>query len=93
MSQDQILVPGAGHNSRNIAGDELKLLVERVERIEAEMKDLRDDRKDVYGEAKARGYDVRTMRKLVAARKLDSAAFKEMRALEEVYLDALDMLS
>lgn len=78
-----------GHNS---GGAELKLLVERIERIEAEQKDLSADKKDVYAEGKSRGFDPRTMRKVVAIRKLDKSAFQEMRALEDAYLSAMGLL-
>lgn len=84
------MTEGPGHNS--VAADELRLMIERIERIEGEMKALRDDRKDAYAEGKARGYDPRTMRTVVAARKLDRSAFAEIRALEDTYLSALGLL-
>ena len=52
-----------GHNS--VAGDRLRLLIERIERLEEEKKGISDDIKDVYGEAKATGFDVKTMRAIV----------------------------
>jgi uncharacterized protein (UPF0335 family) len=83
------MTAGPGHNS--VAADELRLLIERVERVEEEIDELRADRKDVYAEAKARGYDPRTMRKVVALRKLETQVRQERRALEETYLSALGM--
>ena len=56
----------------SIAADELRLLIERIERLEEEKKAIADDVKDVYGEAKARGYDTKTMRAIVRLRKMES---------------------
>ena len=51
----------------NVAADQLRLLIERIERLEEEKKGVADDIKDVYGEAKATGFDTKTMRQVVAA--------------------------
>jgi uncharacterized protein (UPF0335 family) len=74
-----------------IAADELRLLIERVERLECEKKALQDDIKDVYGEAKARGYDTKTMRAIVRLRKMETQARQEAEALLETYKAALGM--
>jgi uncharacterized protein (UPF0335 family) len=74
-----------------IAADELRLLIERVERFEEEKKALQDDIKDVYAEAKARGYDTKTMRRIVALRKMESTAREEAAALLETYASALGL--
>ena len=50
----------------NVAADQLRLFIERIERLEEEKKGIADDVKDVYAEAKANGYDTKTMRKIVA---------------------------
>jgi uncharacterized protein (UPF0335 family) len=84
-------MPGQGHNS--VAADELRLLIERVERVEEEMKGLRDDRKDIYAEGKARGYDPRMMRQMVRERKMEKNARDEHYALEETYREAMSLLS
>lgn len=76
-----------GDNS--IAADELRLLVERIERIEGEEKELRADKKDVYAEGKSRGYDAATMRKIVRLRKMEPHDRQEQQALLETYLAAL----
>jgi uncharacterized protein (UPF0335 family) len=87
------MAEGIGHNSEGaIAADELRLLIERIERLEEEKKAIADDVKDVYGEAKARGYDTRTMRGIVRERKMEKNARDERRALMDAYLAALDML-
>jgi uncharacterized protein (UPF0335 family) len=73
-----------GHNS--VAGDQLRLLIERVERLEEEKQGITDDIKDVYGEAKAVGFDPKIMKKLVALRKKDADTRKEEAALLDLYL-------
>jgi uncharacterized protein (UPF0335 family) len=75
----------------NVAADELRLLIERVERLEEEKKALSDDIKDVYAEAKARGYDTKTMRAIVRLRKMETQARQEAEALLETYKAALGM--
>jgi uncharacterized protein (UPF0335 family) len=56
----------------NVAADELRLLIERIERLEEEKKAIADDVKDVYAEGKARGYDTKTMRAIVRLRKMET---------------------
>jgi len=75
----------------SIAADELRLLIERIERLEGEKKDKSDDIKDVYGEAKARGYDPKTMRTVIRLRKMENQARQEAEAMVETYLHALGM--
>lgn len=75
----------------NIAADELRLLIERIERLEEEKKAIGDDVKDVYGEAKARGYDTKTMRAIVRLRKMEKNARQEAEMMLETYMQALGM--
>ena len=75
----------------NVAADELRLLIERIERLEEEKKAIADDVKDVYGEAKARGYDPKTMRTIVRLRKMETNARQEAEAMIETYMQALGM--
>ena len=72
--------------------DRLRLLVERVERLEEEKKGISDDIKDVYLEAKAVGYDVKIMRKIVALRKMPVDDRREMEAILDLYKNALGLL-
>lgn len=58
----------------NIACDELRLLIERVEKLEEEERGLKEDKRDVYAEAKSRGYDVKAMREIVRLRR-EAGAF------------------
>ncbi len=74
-----------------IAADELRLLIERIERLEEEKKAIADDVKDVYGEAKARGYDTKTMRAVIRLRKMEANARQEAEAMLETYMQALGM--
>ncbi|RXR27546.1 DUF2312 domain-containing protein [Sphingobium fluviale] len=73
----------------NVAADQLRLFIERIERLEEEKKGIADDIKDVYSEAKATGYDVKTMRAIVRLRKLESHVRQEAEALLETYKSAL----
>lgn len=73
----------------NVAADQLRLLIERIERLEEEKKGIADDIKDVYGEAKSTGYDVKTIRTIVRLRKMENHARQEAEALLETYKAAL----
>jgi len=75
--------------TNNIAGQELLSFIERTERLDAEIKDLQDDKKEVYAEAKGRGYDVPTIKKIVQRRRQDPDARSEQEALLELYEDAI----
>jgi uncharacterized protein (UPF0335 family) len=74
-----------------VAADQLRLFVERIERLEEEIHGLQDDRKDVYAEAKANGYDVKTMRAIVRLRRVEKNARQEADALLETYRAALGL--
>ena len=75
----------------NATDDRLRLLIERIERLEEEKKGIADDVRDVYSEAKANGYDTRTMRAIVRLRKMESNARQEADALMETYRSALGL--
>lgn len=77
-----------GHN----AGEQhLRLLIERIERLEEEKKGIGDDIKDVYNEAKATGYDAKIMRQIVRLRKMKPDDRREMEALVDTYKSALGL--
>ncbi|HZP20173.1 MAG TPA: DUF2312 domain-containing protein [Bauldia sp.] len=78
--------------TQGIARDQLKSIVERIERLEEEKKALADDIKEVYAEAKANGFDTKTLRTVVRLRKLDKAERQEAEALLDLYLQALGMV-
>ena len=69
--------------------DRLRLLIERIERLEEEKKGIGDDIKDVYGEAKATGYDAKIMRQIVRLRKMKPDDRREMQSILELYKNAL----
>lgn len=71
------------------ADERLRLLIERIERLEEEKKGIGDDIKDVYLEAKSAGYDPKAMRQVVRIRKMKPDDRKEMEAILDVYLTAL----
>ncbi len=75
----------------NVAADQLRLFIERIERLEDEKKGIADDVKDVYAEAKSNGYDTKTMRKIVALRRMESHVRQEADALLETYRNALGL--
>lgn len=71
------------------AADRLRLLIERIERLEEEKKGISDDIKDVYAEAKATGYDTKAMRLVVRLRKMRPDDRREMEAIVDTYKSAL----
>ena len=75
----------------NILADQLRLFIERIERLEEEKKGVADDVKDTYAEAKANGYDTKTMRGIVKLRKMEKNARDEADALLETYRNALGL--
>jgi len=77
--------------SDNVAADQLRLFIERIERLEEEKKGIADDVKDVYSEAKSQGYDTKTMRAIVRLRKMEKHARDEAEALLETYKVALGL--
>lgn len=77
--------------SDNVAADQLRLFIERIERLEEEKKGLADDIRDVYAEAKGQGYDSKTMRAIVRLRKMEKNARDEAEALLDTYKAALGL--
>lgn len=73
----------------SIAADQLRLLIERIERLEEEKKGIADDIRDVYNESKSQGYDPKIMRQIVRLRKMPIHDRKEMEAILDVYKSAL----
>lgn len=77
--------------SYRVTADELRQFVERFERLEQEKRDISDQQKEVMAEAKARGYDTKVMRKVVALRKREPDDIAEEEAILEMYKEALGM--
>lgn len=86
---------GIGDNSgtsiEDVAQDQLRSFVERIERLEEEEKTVRDDKKDVYAEAKGNGYDTKILRRVIQLRKKDANERAEEEAILDLYLQALGM--
>jgi uncharacterized protein (UPF0335 family) len=72
--------------------DQLRLLIERTERLEEEKKGIADDIKDVMAEARSRGFDTKTIRKIMRLRKQTREQRQEEDAILGIYLGALGML-
>ena len=77
--------------SDSISAEQLRLLIERIERLEEEKKGMADDIRDVYNEAKSTGFDGKTMRTIVRLRKMEKHARDEQEALLETYKAALGL--
>lgn len=74
-----------------IGAEQLRLLIERIERLEEEKRGIADDVKDVYAEAKSNGYDVKTIRTIVRLRRMEKHHRDEAEALLETYKIALGL--
>jgi uncharacterized protein (UPF0335 family) len=91
---------GIGHNSgdsvsdstENVAAKELKTYIERIERLEEEKAAIAGDIKDVFGEAKGRGYDTKALREIIRDRKRDANELMEHETIVETYKAALGMV-
>jgi uncharacterized protein (UPF0335 family) len=75
-----------------IAGEQLKSLIERIERLEEEKRALGEDIKEVYAEAKGTGFDTKIMRQLIKIRKMDKNEHDEQETLLDLYMRAVGML-
>lgn len=75
--------------SAPVAADRLRAFVERIERVEEEIKALNADKSEIYKELRGDGFDVKAVRQCVSARKLDSAEREERNAIFDLYWDAL----
>ena len=75
-----------------IAGEQLKSLIERIERLEEEKRALGEDIKEVYAEAKGTGFDTKIMRHLIKIRKMDKDEHDEQETLLDLYMRAVGML-
>ncbi|MEH3146822.1 MAG: DUF2312 domain-containing protein [Methylobacterium frigidaeris] len=78
-------------DNSSVAADQLKSIIERIERLEEEKAGLAGDIKDVYAEAKANGFDTKVLRKIVSLRKRDHDERQEEEAILELYMQALGM--
>ncbi|ACA19525.1 conserved hypothetical protein [Methylobacterium sp. 4-46] len=79
-------------DNSSVAADQLKSIIERIERLEEEKAGLAGDIKDVYAEAKANGFDTKVLRKIISIRKRDHEERQEEEAILELYMQALGMV-
>jgi uncharacterized protein (UPF0335 family) len=89
MRMDEITEPKP--DSYRVTADELRQFIERIERLEQEKRDIADQVKEVFAEAKGRGYDIKVMRKVIALRKREPDDIAEEEAVLEMYRQALGM--
>lgn len=75
----------------NVAADELRLFIERIERLEEEKKGISDDIRDVYSETKSQGFDVKIIRQIVKLRSMETHDRQEMEAILDTYKNALGL--
>jgi uncharacterized protein (UPF0335 family) len=72
-----------------IAGDQLRAIVERIEHVDDEIKELTEAKKEVYQEAKANGFDVKVLREVIRLRKQDQKERDEQESLLDAYMQAI----
>ena len=72
-----------------VAGDQLRAIVERIEHVEEEIKELTEAKKEIYTEAKSNGFDVKVLREVIRVRKQDQKERDEQESLLDVYLQAI----
>ena len=84
--------PSQEEPATKFAKDQLKAIIERIERLEEEKKTISDDIRDVYAEAKGNGYDVKALRTIIRLRKQDANERAEQETILETYMQALGML-
>jgi uncharacterized protein (UPF0335 family) len=76
--------------SGEVAGDQLRTIVERIEQVEEEIRELTEAKKEIYLEAKGNGFDVKVIREVIKLRKQDEEEREEHETLLDVYLRAID---
>ena len=76
-----------------VAGDQLRAIVERIEHIEEEIKELTEGKKEIYFEAKGNGFDVKILREVIRFRKQDQKEREEQESLVDIYLQAIKRAS
>lgn len=77
--------------ARNVAGERLRSIVDRIERIEEDRKALGQDVRDIYQEAKSAGFDCKVLRQLIRDRKVNPSDVEEQETLLDVYKRAIGM--
>jgi uncharacterized protein (UPF0335 family) len=83
--------PAKQESTESVAQDQIRAIVERIERMEEEKRAIADDIKEIYAEAKGNGFDTKVLRQIVRIRKMDHSERMEQEALLELYMTALGM--
>lgn len=91
VAEEQMTIPVDLPEAHRAPDDKLRLLIERIERLMEEKKAIADDIREVFGETKANGYDVRMTREMIRLRKMRADDRREMEALMETYRAALGL--
>lgn len=81
----------SGIGDNHVAADQLRLYIERLERLNEERKGIADDVRDVFAEAKSQGYDAKIMREALKLRKMESHDREEFEAIRDTYKSALGL--
>ncbi len=74
----------------DIPGDQLRTIVERIEHIEQEIKELNEAKREIFAEAKSNGYDVKVLREVLRLRKKDKQERDEQETLLDLYMHAIE---
>ncbi|MGB3553227.1 MAG: DUF2312 domain-containing protein [Jannaschia sp.] len=88
---DLNMVDDGAADTYRVTADELRQFIERIERLEQEKQDIAEQSKEVFAEAKGRGYDTKVMRKVIALRKREPDDVAEEEAVLDMYKEALGM--
>ena len=89
---DLFSAPDVTTVSQTVAAQQLRAIIERIERLEQEKQELGDDIKEVYAEAKGNGFDTKAIRVIVALRRTDQAEREEAESILDLYKAALGMV-
>jgi uncharacterized protein (UPF0335 family) len=81
----------SNNNVYRVTREEIRSFVERIENLNIEKNEISEQQKDVFAEAKSRGYDTRILRKVISMRKRDPQDLSEEEAILEIYKEALDL--
>jgi uncharacterized protein (UPF0335 family) len=82
--------PAPPNDHNMIAADQLRSIVERIEALDDQIRDMNADKSDLYKEAKGNGYDVGAIRKVIARRRKGEAVVAEEEAIIELYMSAIE---
>ena len=91
MADLRIVESDGPADTYKVTADELRQLIERIERLEQEKKDVAEQVREVFAEAKGRGYDTKVMRRVIALRRREPDDIAEEEAVLEMYREALGM--